>query len=203
MKSKRVIVLGVSIILIIILGHLFSGIFGHFSDERNEVIGFVTEDGVWLDLEGNIVDRDDDESDEDALERAIREEEEAMRNQPRLNISASEVYSIFNSFSFSNDFDVTIDFQNGQEVRTITITIPSVDPLSDLELMREFEQLTAPILMSLGLDYYPEEIIENMMMVVLETDARIDFNNYTETMFLQFATHREATVSLFEIGARN
>lgn len=184
MKLKKLMLMGILLIGMIIVLESFSGVFGHYSDKRNERIGFVAEDGTLLDLDGNPI---SEENENELKAQAILEEQQVMANPPRFNVSANEIQEMIDSLDLSDDFEFSLDAQGTESVGTITITIDSMNPLADSALMNEFEKITTLILKNLGV-YYPKKSIEHMMKTVFETKAIVDFIEHTDDIYLEFAS---------------
>jgi len=205
MKSRKVIIAVVVFVGIISILAIFGGVFGEYSDERNEVIGYVAEDGTLLDLDGNPIDDqpafyDEHESDsdlntvfeedenEDERMRAIREEEEAMANPPRFEISAAEVHEIIASLSLTNHFDVVFNpggARGNDLVSTISIVMVSDDPLRDEDLIDELRQIATSISERLGIRY-PREDVDNIMRAVFESEVYVDVVRYEDIAQFEF-----------------
>lgn len=69
MKSKKILILGISFVSTVGLLAYFGGTFSNYGgDTGREVIGYVTEEGTYLDLDGNVI------SEEDAEDEQMKEE---------------------------------------------------------------------------------------------------------------------------------
>jgi len=211
MSGKRTIIVGICFLSMIAMLALFSGIFGYWHSDRSELIGFVDQDGNFLDLDGNPlpsfvgedgtwVDLDGTPISDEEIRTRIREgtahpilhEEWIMANPPLLDITADEVQNLLHSLELSNDFELWRNWgvTGNEQVELVEITIDAVNPLSDLQLMVEFEQFVTLILEQLGVDY-PKDDIEQMMRTVWETEAVVNQIEYSPTIILVFSTYDE------------
>ena len=181
MKGIKTIIAGVLFVGIIAGLASFSGVFGYwYSDDQSRLIGFVTEDGTFLDLDGNPLPEEEAE---------IRMEETSAwldAYAPRFDITVAEINEVFDSLESPNDFEISMSNIIDGNVGVITVGIASENPLSDLQLMAEFEQLITSILEKLDIDY-PRVAIEQMMTKVIETEVTVDQIQYTDTIGFVFA----------------
>ena len=187
MKSRKVIITAVIFVGIVSVLAIFGGVFGEYSDERNELVGFVAEDGTLLDLDGNPIDEQsdfigesesgempninlDEDDCEDARLRAIREEEELMANPPKFEMSVGKVHEIIYSLNLTNQFRLVFepgDAQTDDLVGGISIIMLSDSPLDDEVLLDELHQVASSISDYLGISY-PKDDINNIMRAVFE-----------------------------------
>jgi len=187
MKKFRLLFMGVMLIFLIGLFALKHGVFGHFSDERPELIGFVAKDGTWLDLDGNPV--ENTEVEKDVLHQAILEEQEAMRNITVFGINILEIEQIVETLKISDIFEVNFRSPDTIYPTEITIIMNDIEnPFAYPDVLLEFEKIVMTILSLIGLTY-SQETIEELILDVVGTTARISQINYNENIVFIFFSH--------------
>ena len=220
MRSKMTIIIGAVFICTIGVLVLFSGVFGEYSESKNELIGYVAEDGTLLDLDGNPIDEqpvdysepepelvpepepepspdltpveEAYDADDEILARAIREEEELMANPPRFDISAGEVHDIIDSLNVTNQFGVIFDPGDAEGDDLVGSISLIIDSDDPLaDTVLMYELEQIITAISERLGFvYPVEEMEKIMKSVIEGAFEVDVIQYEDVTY-QFSTHHK------------
>jgi len=178
--TKKVMILGIMMGAMMLLVACSGG-----EDENNEV--GLAQTTNTTDLDDDLVDgeyEDDEEVDEEVRRQAIAEEEALMANVPVFDLSTDEVARIIEVLEASS-FEFRVVEPTPYQTNEVVITLETGDPLANLSLMAEFEQVATQVLEIFGIGTYPRELIEGMITTVTSTDVVADWYHYTDVIALQ------------------
>ena len=169
--SRKLAVLSIAYFITFILLSIFSGIFGEWSEVRNEIIGFVADDGTFLDLDGNPVIPDLqgeawevylESLGEEARKAAIaaRETMELMAAPPVLGLEAEEMNEIIANFRENRTFTLEWWGANLSEVNTLSVLMDDLKILDDFDQKEAFKNLLLSVFTRLNYEFPFENILE-------------------------------------------